>query len=415
MKRFINNIKQEKIYCGLDIGASKIKVAAIKVSELNEAELVGVYESKTYGFKDSAVSDLGEFSECIHKSLTSLMKKAGIKIRELTVGVSGKLIEGRYSNTVIPLIDRGSKVIVQKDIVKVREQAKLLGVKMDEEILHDIAQYYKVDDEQKAKNPKGLHARKLGIHMLLMIMKANSLRNISKVTAQSGFDVQDIVFDSYAGSLVCLSELEKREGCLLIDIGSSATSLLSYKDGIPNVFDVINIGSSNFTESISQKLNLPFDLAEDIKTSYGEVLKSDHYDEDVLVNRNGHYVQLKKDDIYEALEIVLLQWLEEVMGVVNSNGLVMQLNRGIVIVGGGSLLSGMIERIEQATKKPVRIGKTASAAKMRKHHSAIFTSAIGVAHYGIEQNLQQEQGLRGNTPWPKHLFSKAKELYWEYF
>ncbi len=415
MRRFINNIKQEKIYCGLDIGASKIKVAAIKVSESSDSELIGVYESKTYGFKDSAVSDLGEFSECIHKSLTSLMKKAGIKIKELTVGVSGRLIEGRYSSTIIPLVDRGSKVIVQKDIVKVSEQARLLGVKMDEEILHNIAQYYKVDDEQKAKNPKGLHARKLGVHILLMIMKANLLRNISKVTVQSGFDVQNIVFDSYAGSLVCLSELEKREGCLLIDIGSSVTSLLSYKDGLLNVFEVIPIGSSNFTESISQKLNLPFDLSEDIKTSYGEVHKSDHYDEDVLVNRNGHYVQLKKDDIYDALEIIVSQWVEGVIGIINSNELVMHLNRGIVVIGGGALLSGMIELIEQATKKPVRIGKTLSAAKMRKHHSAVFMSAIGVAHYGIEQNLQKMQGVRDNTAWSKHLFSKAKELYWEYF
>jgi len=61
----LNKIMSEKYYCGVDIGSQKLKVGILKIKNPTDMELLGAYEHKIYGFKDNAVSDLAEFSECI--------------------------------------------------------------------------------------------------------------------------------------------------------------------------------------------------------------------------------------------------------------------------------------------------------------------------------------------------------------
>ena len=41
---------REKHYCGLDLGAQKIKAGILKVKDAMQMELVGIYEQKTAGF-----------------------------------------------------------------------------------------------------------------------------------------------------------------------------------------------------------------------------------------------------------------------------------------------------------------------------------------------------------------------------
>ena len=127
-----NKIMHEKYYCGIDIGARTIKAGIMKIKDATDTKLIGVYEYKTQGFKDNAVSNLDEFSECIHHAIAELTKKTEIKVREVQVGLGGAMIEARQTNTVIPLIDKGSKVITRRDMKKVNENARLLGVQMEE-------------------------------------------------------------------------------------------------------------------------------------------------------------------------------------------------------------------------------------------------------------------------------------------
>ena len=66
---------REKYYCGLDLGAQKIKAGILKVKDAAQMELVGIYEQKTAGFCDGAVSDLGELSDCVHATVHTLLQK----------------------------------------------------------------------------------------------------------------------------------------------------------------------------------------------------------------------------------------------------------------------------------------------------------------------------------------------------
>ena len=213
----------ERVYCGLDIGSQRIKVGIIKVTDAKLMELLGVYETKTYGFQDASVSDLGDLSECIHQTIQQLIQKTGVKFKEVNLGFGGELVDVREISAMIPLLDRGSKVISGRDVQRVNKQARSLGMKIEEEVLHDLPQFYKVDDADSAINPIGLYGRKLGVQSLMIYANMNRIRNITKAVHQAGYDVMNIFFSSYASSEVILNENEKKDGSLLIDIGSKST------------------------------------------------------------------------------------------------------------------------------------------------------------------------------------------------
>ena len=192
LRKFIG----EKYCCGLDIGSQAVKASIIKMGDDSNASLLGVFETKTNGFKNGSVSDLGELSECIHTAIAGLTKRTGIKVKEVQLGVGGEIITIRQGAAVIPLVDRGSKAITQRDVKKVQLQAKLLGAKMEDVVIHAFPQYYKVDDINIASNPIGLYGRKLEIKTLLIIINSTLLKNLTKAVNQAGYDVPNLFFAS---------------------------------------------------------------------------------------------------------------------------------------------------------------------------------------------------------------------------
>ena len=411
-----NKLITEKYYCGVDIGTQKIKAGILKIKDPTDMELIGAYEHKTRGFKDNAVSDLAEFSECIHHTIHELTKKAGVKFRQVQLGLGGAMIETRQTDTVISLIDRGNKVITRRDIKKLNNNARLLGVKIDEEILHDLPQYYKVDDVNFALNPAGLYGHKLGVYSLIIIVNGNRIRDIIKAVHQAGYDVANVFFSSYATSEVILCNMEKKDGCVLVDIGAQHTTVLIFLDGILRFLEKINIGGDNFTRHIADQINLPFDLAEEIKKSYAMASGFDeHKDEEILVKRENSYAPIKRGIICQAIKPEMEELIERIRTAVARSELKGRINNGMTITGGGSLLPGCIERIGQAMNMPVKLGQVNLPLRKNLNHTALFSSVVGLAQSGFKKTFRYSISSNGYSHWAKHFVSRVKDLYQEYF
>lgn len=406
----------EKYYCGIDMGAQTVKAGVLKIRGAADMELVGVCEQPTHGLKDNAVSDLAEFAECVHHTVDELAKRTGIKFKEIHLGLGGAMITVRPTNTVIPLTDRGDKVITRRDIKKVNDHARLLGIKVEEEILHDLPQYYKVDDVNSALNPLGLCGRKLGVHSLLVVVNANRIRNIMRAVHQAGYDAANVFFSSYVSSDVILDDAEKKEGCVLVDIGSQHTTVLVFRDGVLQFLEGIDIGGRRFTRDIADRLNLPFDLAEEIKKSYAAASGFDrHQNEDILVKREGAYIPVKRGVIYEAIKPDIEELVERIRKGIARSGMKDQVGRGMAIIGGGALLPGLIEQIGRAIQVPVKLGHLNLPLRKNLSHTAVFASVVGLALSGFQRTLRYAVSPKGHAPWTQRFANWVKELYQEYF
>lgn len=416
MKRIVNKVFKEKYCCGLDIGGQTIKAALLRSEDGRKLELLGTQQHKTHGFRESSVHDLAELSECIHTAMDELVKKTGVKIRTVQVGLGGRMVDVREINTVIPLADKASKVITGHDIRKVNEHARLLGIKMEEEILHELPQYYEIDDGNKVNDPRGLYGRKLGIRSLMLIADTNRIHNVIRAVSQAGCDVAAVFFISYAASEVALHAREKEEGCILADIGSQGTSVLIFKENKLKSMTKVNFGGDHLTQSLANQLQMSLDLAEDIKKSYATAsVVPRHSEEKVLVKRENAYIPVKKETICQSVESEIQYLIRGIQTALSAHDAGDQTHAGMVLTGGGALLSGLIERIGEETKLPVRLGQMHQILQKDVGNPALFSGAVGLAKQGFQKAWGYPSSSNGRAHWAKDLATRIRELYVEYF
>ena len=411
----------EKIYCGLDLGGQTIKASLLRVPAVASngdparPMLMGVYETKTAGFKDGAVTDLSELSESIHTTIAGLTNKTGLKLKELNVGFSGKLVQKRLGNAVVPLVDRGTKMVGNRDIAHVQHQARLLGIGMDEEVLHDFPQQYKVDDANRTLNPRGLFARKIELHSLLIVTNSTLIKNLNSAVNEAGFDVTRFYYSPLASNQIVLDDYHKRQGCIILDIGTRTTEVLVFQEGQLRFMEQVNLGGEDVTVNIAKELNLSFDLAEDLKRSYAFAVSSDsNLDEEILIRREDGYVPIKKAMIALAIEAVVGKWIRALDELIKHLEFNPPINAGVIMIGGGALLPGLAERLEEAINLNVKIGKVPSVVK-RLNHAAKYASVVGLAQMGVQQNVARLISTSGSTNKMMDLMGRIKELYQEYF
>lgn len=406
----------DKIHCGLDIGSHRIKVAVIKQQSHKAAELLGVLEVRTHGYSKASVNDLAELSESIHDAVNSISRQLGVRIREVELGLSGDMVTSRIARTMIPLIDRGNKVITTRDMEKVNRDVKLLGIKMEEEILHDIYQGYLVDEDNCASNPIGLYGRKLGVEALLIVAQVNGIRNLTRAVHQAGYDINHVSLSCLMSSYVVLDEADRDEGCILIDMGAKATSILLFKDKRLRSLLTIDIGGDSFSKKIALDLSLPIELAEDIKKSYAAAQNNDEQkEEEILVKREDTYVPIKREKVCEAIQPEIASLVQGITRVIDDNGFNEHINRGITVVGGGAMLPGLIECIAQESGTHVRLGKIKRFNEKHILNASCFSSVTGLALRGIIDPSAAFISSQTDDHLWKRFSDRMRDLYQEYF
>lgn len=410
-------MSKEAIYCGLDLGAYRLKACLMRIARDRFPEVIGVSQVAARGIGRSSVSDLRELSEGIGRILNGLADKSKLKFKEVHVGLGGHFIQYRKTHAIIPLADKGNKVITTFDVKKINHQACLLGINLDEKLVHDFPVQYVVDGFNMAANPLGLHGRKLEANILIAVTQNNLISNVYKAVQQAGFDVKSAAFTSLRAADACLSDDEKKQGCLFIDVGAQATSVLIFKEGMLKSFGVIPCGGDHLTQEIGRALNLSFDLAEDIKRSYAMVMLSDDTTTvkgEILVKRDTGYVTIDRQSVCQVTTPWAKTLADKIHQFVHQSDLAHQLSSGIFVAGGGALLAGLLECIEQKFSLPTKVAKIRIETK-QLNNPAIYASCIGLAIQTPDEGLPALFSVRHQGSLPQKVAYRLKELYQEYF
>ncbi len=298
-------------------------------------------------------------------------------------------------------------------------------MKMDEDVIHDFAQSYSLDDQTIHFNPVGLYARTMSVDMLLIIVNTMRLNHFIKALQEAKLEVSNLFFTSYAAAESSVDPQAKIDGCALIDIGANSSSILIFKDGFLRSVMNIPLGGDHATQSIAQNLRLSFDLAEEIKKSYGMALNGNEErvgaspelemitDESVLVKSETGYLPVKREVICRALEPEITKLVVAIEKSLKGP-FYSQLKVGIIMVGGSSLLAGLLERIEKRTNLPVHLGKI-NCAGAQLNNAALFSSSIGLAKLGFTKTWGYNLAASPHLNWRQGLSNRIKELYQEYF
>ncbi len=412
LQRFFGQFLGDQFYCGLDIGAHRIKASLNRVADARTLELLAVNEVPARGLAAASINDITEFSGCVSAALDGIIRKTRFKVRDVHLGLGGEFIETRPSRALVPLVERGNKILTSRDLHHARNQARMLGVRLEEEVICDLVQQFKVDDVNVALNPVGLYGRKLEVETLLVIANTMRLRNLTKAIQQAGFEVNDVFFNVHAATELMLEKRQLNDGCVFADFGARTTLVLVFKEGLLKYFRKVPVGGEMLTQRIAAELSIPFPLAEDIKRSYARVTDdADANAEEILVKKEQGFVPLRRQVLTAAIEPDVCRMIEEMRAAVAASGYEGQLKSGIVVVGGGALLAGLMERLEKDMRMPVGFGRNIPGL----NSAAIYCVSTSLAEMGYKNTLRYSIDSQRPKDWFAAVKAKAEELSNEYF
>ncbi len=349
-------MNEKNIIVGLDVGTTKVCTIVGIQHPNSELEIIGIGTHPSYGLKKGAVVNIDNTVRSIQNSVEEARLMSGVNITVATIGIAGSHIYSFNSSGVVAI---KGKEITQDDVDRVLEAAKAVVIPSDREILHVIAQEYRVDNTNGIKNPIGMCGVRLEAHVHIVTGSIPLIQNLVKCVEQTGIEAEHITLQPLASSEAVLSSEEKELGVVLIDIGGGTTDIAVWKDGSLIHSQIIPIGGNHFTNDLAIALKIPHNEAERIKINHGSVLaeqlnQSAHITVQGLSGTKPREVQLSV--VAEVLGARAEELYDVIKAMIEDKKLQEQVAGGFVLTGGGALIKGMPELGEYILMRSCKIG-----------------------------------------------------------
>lgn len=410
--------------CAIDIGSNKISAALAKIKK-NNIENIYFDFMPSSGVKEGIIVDATELVGCLTKIIKNLKIKSGLKIKFIHANFSGKDISTKHSHAIIPLAERGNKVITSTDIANANEQARILGSSLEEEIIHVIPSSYSIDSKSNVINPLGLYSHRLEVDLYLVCARLASLQSLSRVISQAGYEIRNLSFSGLATSKVVFGKEERKGLSVFCDVGSDVTELLIFKDGLLQDIQILNLGGNSITAGLGDGLKINSELAEDIKRSYGIIGDASSIPEnkEILVKKDEFYKPIKQRDVAQITTSSGRLICSQIKEVVERKITLHEISN-FVMVGKTLLTDGFIEMMESVIGIPVKIGriKNPEMINLKENNDLsgqkylTYLTCLGMISEDLESKTVGNLALVKPA---KNLILKVvnrfKEVYQEYF
>ncbi len=173
--------RDRELVAGLDLGSTKTcAVIAEVVGDLPRmplAKVLGVGLAKNAGVRRGMVRDIDETSRSVVAALRDAERMAGAKVAGVTCGIAGEHVAARTSPGVVAV---SREEITAEDVARVNEVARAISLGRDQELLHDIPQEYRVDQQHGISDPVGMTGTRLEVEMYLVTVQATAAQNLRK-------------------------------------------------------------------------------------------------------------------------------------------------------------------------------------------------------------------------------------------
>lgn len=411
--------------CALDIGSSKIAAVFAEIKK-NKVSRVFFEILPAKGVRRGSIVNSIDLVASIEQVLNNLRKKAGVNIKFVYANISGQDVISSHSHAIIPLAERGNKVITHSDIERVNEHARILGSTLEEEIIHQIPFSYTIDSKDKIFNPLGLYSHKLEVDLYLISGKLASIQSLIRTVNQAGFEIKNLFFSGMATAEAVFDKNLREGQNILCDIGSDTTEILLFKDGLLRDIQVLPLGGDDLTGLLSDELKIPFALAEEVKISRASLGDHNHIDEnkEILIKKNDLYRPIKQRLVVELLTAkarAMCQVIKEAVAKVTP---AYQVNN-FIATGRTVLLDGFLEMLESNIGISVKLGRISNPDIISlfgqddvpsRQKYLPYVTALGIVCQALKK--ERPQTLSNYKPAPNFLaktVNRIKEIYQEYF
>jgi len=383
------------IITALDVGTSTVQtVVAEKNRENEKLNIMGIGMSPSLGIRRGVVVDLDDAIVSIRKSIEEAQKSAGTQIKSVWLSVGGSHISVSSSRGVVA-VSRADGEISPEDVRRAINAAETFIPKNpNKEILHMIPRDFRVDNEPGIKNPIGMHGVRLEVDTLIVECSASFLKNLFKCVEGSGLHVKDYIFSPFAASEAVLTKRQKELGVMLLDLGGGTASFMIFEEGVPIHAGVFPIGGSHITNDVAIGFRTHVDVAERIKLAYSSCLPGDFTKKDNIHLADfieGETISFTRKELAEIVSARLGDVFELLQKELKKTGRSQLLPSGVVLVGGSSLIPGMVEMTKNEIRLPVELGVPQDfVGSMDEKYFPFLASSLGVLKWAGSQRAGME-------------------------
>ncbi|MEK7511740.1 MAG: cell division protein FtsA [Patescibacteria group bacterium] len=385
----------ENIIAGLDIGSANVRIVVgqvVKIGDNEQLNIIGVVEVPSLGLNKGAVVSIEDVVSSISACLEKAERMIGLPIENIWIGLSGTHISSQESNGVIA-ISRANGEIQENDVERVIEAARAVAAPVNFEVLHVIPKTFSIDNQTGVKDPIGMSGIRLEVTTQVIRGLSSQVKNLTKCIYRTGLDINDLVLSILAASEAVLTTRQKELGVALVDIGAATTKVIVFEEGDVIHVSILAIGADHVTRDLALGLQTSLDVAERIKLEIGSSLPQnfEKTEEINLRDFGGESQSFSKKYIAEIIEARMEEIFEKIdqeLQKINRSGL---LPAGLILVGGGSKLSGLVELGKKKTMLPVVLGTSKRFnTAVDKVNDMSFATGLGLVMWGY--NAMAEKG-----------------------
>jgi cell division protein FtsA len=337
----------------IDVGTTKV-CSIIADSSGGELRILGVGTTPSLGLHKGMVVNINEARESIRRSVRRAEQTAGYRMESACVGITGQHISS-LNNQGVVAITRSDQVVRQEDLRRVLQVARTVKVPNDSKLLHVIPRNYTIDGQDGVKNPVGMHGFRLDVETHIITAAVASIQNLTQCIRSLGIEIDDLILESLASGEAALTPEERENGVILADIGGGTTDVAVFKDNSVFHTSVVPVAGYQITRDISIGLKLPFEIAEEIKIKYGNVIPiADEGTTSKALTQSGH--NISRRELCDIIRMRVEELLRLIMLELPSGEIAKLVPAGMVLTGGSANLPGISELATQVTKLPVRVG-----------------------------------------------------------
>ena len=406
-------VKNKKYISALDIGTSKVIALIGEVQDDNDIHIIGLGETPSRGLKAGMVTNIETTAQAIKVAMDEAQLMADAHVDSVTTGIAGNHIRSLNSQGVVKIKDGE---VTQADIDRAVETAKAVNIPPDHDILHTVVQEFIIDNQPGVKEPIGMSGVRLDTRIHIITGAVTAMQNIQKCVNRCGLHIEHMILQPLASGQAVLTEDEKELGVCVIDIGGGTTDIAVYTNGAIRHTAVIPVAGDLITKDLAQALRTPHSAAEYIKIHHGVALATmDGLDDMIEVPSVGDRSprQISRRVLASVIGPRVEEILELVLNELRRSGFPEEvLTSGVVLTGGASLLTGMVDLAEDVFNLPARIGVPQEMGGLSERiRNPRYATAIGLLQTAVEQkNFHGYVGSRHHPENGASWFHRLKEF-----
>jgi len=391
--------KGHRRIAALDIGTTEVRAVVSEIIEDGQLEIIGIGRAPSRGVRKGVVVNIEATVDAIRQAVEEAENMSGLPVDSAYVGLGGAQMRGINSRGVIA-VSRRNREITDEEVSRVIEQARAISVPTDREIIDVLPQEFTVDGQDGIINPIGFLGMRLEAAVHIMTSPITARQNVITSVNRAGIIVNDTIVNHVAAAESTLTSDEKEYGAAVIDIGADITNLTIINRDAVRHTAVFPMGGNSFTNDIAVGLKTPVPEAERLKISEGCALSNLMAD-----SERGQMVQVPSGNgrtpralSRQILCEILQPRAEEIFGHVYEEiqraGFDRQILSSAVMVGGGSLMDGIVELAENILELPARHGMpNYVGGLMDEIDNPAYATVVGTMLYGFHKQMNQRKSV----------------------